>query len=679
MCFGAASPNGDSRNEAEVTQRCHGKKMKQTDKYSATISVVLFLAFFLTFVNFALSLGHWLFNFFSVYAKFPLTELVINFNFLLLTALLLLLYRLWRGELMKAKSSGEILMALEKAVETMQTGVTITDPAGKILYINPAEAAMHGYSVEEIKGKNARILGPPEIWRPMSQPILKSFRRETMNVRKDGGAFPVQLMSDVVTTPDGDVFAIITTSEDITERKKNEETIRRLAFYDALTGLPNRALFKDRLGQIFAKVRRHGETIPVMFVDLDRFKNVNDTLGHSTGDLLLKAVAKRLKEIVRESDTVGRLSGDEFVIILPDMASSGDVTIVAAKILEKISEVFVINDMEVYITASIGISIFPQDGSNVEDLLKNADAAMYFAKEQGRNNYQFYSSAINGSLIEEIRIQSNLRKALKEKEFVVYYQPQLDLSSGLIVGAEALVRWQHPDYGLLSPGEFITLAEQAGVIADVGDYLLFTACAQNKAWQEAGFPPIRIAVNVSTYQFIRKGFVKMLKETLEEVKLEPSYLDLEFTESIVIKNTDFIRSTFSELRSLGVSCSIDDFGTGYSALNYLKFLPINRLKLDRSFVASLAKDANDRAISRAIITMAHELNLKVTAEGVESVQQLEFLCEHGCDEAQGFLFSRPRPARDFVRLLMGERDGGKISPSVDLPAAVPEAMASWLG
>jgi diguanylate cyclase (GGDEF)-like protein/PAS domain S-box-containing protein len=652
--------------------------MKHNDKYSATMSVFLLLAFLLTFVNFALSSGHWLFNFFSVYAKFPFTELVINSNFLLLTVVLLVLYRRWRGELTKSKSSKESLMALEKAVETMQTGVTITDPAGKILYVNPAEAAMHGYSVEEIKGKDARLLGPPEIWRPMSQPLLKSFRRETINVRKDGRAFPVQLMSDVVTTPDGDVFAIITTSEDITERKKNEETIRRLAFYDALTGLPNRALFKDRLGQVLAKVRRHKETLPVMFVDLDRFKNVNDTLGHSTGDLLLKAVAKRLKEIVRESDTVGRLSGDEFVIILPDMALPGDVTIVAAKILEKISETFFLNNMEVYITASIGISIFPKDGSDGEDLLRNADAAMYFAKEQGRNNFQFYSSAISRSSVEEIRIQSNLRKALKDREFVVHYQPQLDLRSGRIVGAEALVRWQHPDYGLLSPGEFITLAEQAGVIADVGDYLLFTACAQNKAWQEAGFPPIRIAVNVSTYQFIRKGFVKMLKETLEELKLEPPYLDLEFTESIVIKNTDFIRSTFSELRSLGVSCSIDDFGTGYSALNYLKFLPINRLKLDRSFVASLAKDANDKAISRAIITMAHELNLKVTAEGVESVQQLEFLCEHGCDEVQGFLFSRPKPATDFVRLLMGERAGGKISPAVDLPGAVPAAMASWL-
>lgn len=678
MCFGEASPDGDSKTEAEVTQSCHGKKMKHNDKYSATMYAVLLVAFFLTFVNFVLSFGHRLFNFFSVYANVSFTEVVINFNFLLLTAALLVLYRRWRGELTRSKSSKESLMALEKAVETMQTGVTITDPAGKILYVNPAEAAMHGYSVGEIKGKDARILGPPEIWKPMSQPILKSFRRETINVRKDGRSFPVQLMSDVVTTPDGEVFAIITTSEDITERKKNEETIRRLAFYDALTGLPNRALFKDRLGQVLMKAKRHGESVPVMFVDLDRFKNVNDTLGHNTGDLLLKAVAKRLKEIVRESDTVGRLSGDEFVIILPDIALPDNVTVVAAKILERISEVFVLNELEVYITASIGVSIFPGDGSDGENLLKNADAAMYFAKEQGRNNFQFYSSAINRNSIEEIRIQSNLRKALKDREFVVHYQPQLDLRSGRIVGAEALVRWQHPDYGLLNPGEFITLAEQAGVIADVGDYLLLTACAQNKAWQEAGFSPIRIAVNVSTYQFIRKGFVKMLKETLEELKLDPSYLDLEFTESIVIKNTDFIRSTFSELRSLGVNCSIDDFGTGYSALNYLKFLPIDRLKLDKSFVDSLAQDANDKVISRAIITMAHELNLKVTAEGVESVQQLEFLCEHGCDEAQGFLFSRPKPARDFVLLLMEERAGEKISPAVDLPGAVPVAMASWL-
>jgi diguanylate cyclase (GGDEF)-like protein/PAS domain S-box-containing protein len=654
------------------------EKMKRGDRYSAYITLVLFLVFFLTFFNFTISLGRWLFYFSDIYRGNPFTGVLINFNFLLLAALLLVLYRRWKAEMVKGKSRKEALLALQKAVETMQTGVTITDPEGKILYINPAEAAMHGYSVEEIMGKDARILGPPEIWRPMSQPILKSFRRETTNARKDGSTFPVQLTSDVVMTPEGNIFAVITTSEDITDRMKNEETIRKLAFYDALTGLPNRALFNDRLSQSLVKARRHGEVLPVMFLDLDRFKNVNDTLGHGTGDLLLIAAADRLKKIVRESDTVSRLGGDEFVMMFPDMDTPGDVSMVARKILERMSEAFILNGVEVYVTASIGISMFPQNGSDGEDLLRNADAAMYFAKDQGRNNYQFYNSAINDSSIRKIRMESDLRKAVNEKEFVVYYQPQLDLRKGNIAGAEALVRWHHPEYGLLSPLEFIPLAEETGVIASMGEFLLLTACAQNKAWQEAGFPHIRVAVNISTYQFIQKGFMEMLKKMLEELELEPKYLELEFTESIVMKNTNLISSTFNELRSLGINCSIDDFGTGYSALNYLKYLPISGLKLDQSFVASLSKDPSDEAISRAIITMAHELNLKVTAEGVETVQQLEFLCSHRCDEAQGFLFSEPLPAPDFARLLAEKGSGGGSPSTGDFSGRFPAAITSWL-
>ncbi len=654
------------------------EKMKHEERYSAYITLVLFLVFFLTFFNFTISLDRLFFNFSDIYRQNPFTGVLINVNFLLLTSILLVLYRRWKREVINGEARKEALLALQKAVETMQTGVTITDPEGKILYINPAEATMHGYSVEEIMGKDARILGPPEIWRPMSQPILKSFRRETTNARKDGSTFPVQLMSDVVTTPEGSVYAVITTSEDITERRKNEETIRRLAFYDALTGLPNRALFNDRLSQSLVKARRHGECLPVMFLDLDRFKNVNDTLGHGTGDLLLMAAAERLKGIIRESDTVSRLGGDEFVMMFPDMDSPGDISAVARKILERMSESFLLNGVEVYVTASIGISMFPQNGSDAEALLRNADAAMYFAKDQGRNNYQFYNSAINDSSIRKIKMESDLRRALKEKEFVVHYQPQLDLRKGNIVGAEALVRWQHPEYGLVSPLEFIPLAEETGVIASMGEFLLLAACAQNKAWQEAGFPPIRVAVNISTYQFIQKGFMSTLKKMLEELELAPKYLELEFTESIVMKNTNLISSTFNELRSLGINCSIDDFGTGYSALNYLKYLPINGLKLDRSFVASLARDPNDEAISRAIITMAHELNLKVTAEGVETVQQLEFLCSHRCDEAQGFLFSEPVPAPAFARLLAEKGCGWESSSAGDSSGRFPAAIASWL-
>ena len=640
--------------------------MKATNRYLFYLSLVLFLTFSLTLVNFISIFGHLLFDYFALSRSFPFMEPLIHFNYLLLLALLLMLFRRWRSEVIKRRSNEETLLSLQKVVETMQIGVTITDPQGKILYSNPAEAEMHGYGVEDLIGKDARIFGPPQIWKPMSQPMLKSFRRETLNVRKDGSAFPVQLMSDVVSTPEGTVFATVTTCEDITERKKNEETIRQLAFYDALTGLPNRALFNDRLSQELAKARRHKELLAIMFADLDRFKIINDTLGHTTGDLLLKAVSERLKNIIREGDTVSRLGGDEFIMLFPDITSPGDISRIAKKILESLTNVFELNDTEVYVTASIGISIFPENGDNVEILVKNADAAMYYAKEQGRNNYQFYGSAINASVLEKIRMQGNLRKALAQNEFILHYQPQVNLNSGKIVGAEALIRWQHPDHGLLGPQEFIPLAEDNGLISPIGDFLIFTSCAQNKAWQEAGFPPIHMAVNISTYQFIQKGFIKKLSGLLEEIGLEPKYLEMEFTESILMQNSDLISSTLAELKSLGIRCSIDDFGTGYSSLNYLKYLPIDKIKLDRSFVTSLTTNPNDDAISKAIITMAHELNLKVTAEGVENVQQLEFLRSHMCDEAQGFLFSKPLPAKDFVQLLMNEGFSGFGKKTVDL-------------
>jgi diguanylate cyclase (GGDEF)-like protein/PAS domain S-box-containing protein len=631
----------------------------RNDRYLTYLSLVLFLAYALTIFNLTLSFGNWIFDFFSLYKSLPISEFLININFLILLGLLWILYRRWRHEAAGRREKEESLLALQKAVENMQIGVTISDPKGRILYINPAEAEMHGYKVEDLTGKDARILGPPEIWKPMSRPALKRFKRETMNVRKDGSTFPVQLMSDIVTGPDGDVFAVITTCEDITERRKNEETIRQLAFYDPLCGLPNRALFNDRLIQELAKARRHKSLLAIMFVDIDRFKIVNDTLGHRVGDLLLKAVSGRLKTAIRESDTVSRLGGDEFIILFPDISHARDISAIAKKVLVKLSQVFVINEMEVYITASIGISFFPESGDDMEALIRNADAAMYYAKEQGRNNYQFYTSEISQNAVEKLKLQGNLRKALKQNEFLMHYQPQVDLRSGRIVGAEALVRWQHPDYGLVGPKKFIPLAEESGLISSIGEFLLFTACAQTKAWQEAGFSQIRMAVNISTYQLVQKGFLKFLTTLLKEIDLEPKYLELEFTESVVLQHSDLVAETLRELASLGIQCAVDDFGTGYSALSYLKYLPLQRLKLDQSFVGALTIDPNDEAISKAIIAMAHDLNLKVTAEGVETVQQLEFLRAHDCDEAQGFLFSEPLPAKDFVQLLIGEGTTGK--------------------
>ena len=638
--------------------------LKKASRDLVYLSIVLSLAFFLTLFTLVLNFGHTRSDFLTSYVRFPYTEALINFNFLFLLGLLFVLYRRWRRERGTRLSNEGTLLSLQKAVETMQIGVTITDRNGKIIYINPADAEMHGYRVEELMGKDARIFAPPHIWKAKSpQSMLMRFRRETMNTRKDGSTFPVQLMSDVVTDAEGEVFAVITTCEDISERKKNEETIKQLAFYDPLTSLPNRSLFNDRLDQELAKARRHKELLAVMFLDLDRFKVVNDSLGHAMGDLLLQEVAQRLKGIIREGDTVSRFGGDEFVMLFPDITRAEDISLIAEKILRNLSDVYALNGTDVHITASIGISVFPDNGDEQEVLVKNADTTLYYAKEQGRNNFQFYSATINENALERLILQSHLRKA-NNNEFIVHYQPQVDLRSGRISGAEALVRWQHPEYGLLSPVKFIPLAEETGLISSIGKHVCFTACAQNKTWQEAGFSPIRMAINISMYQFIQKGFIKMLKGVLDEVGLAPEYVELEVTESIMMQNLEHTTSTLNEVKALGIHCAVDDFGTGYSSLSYLKQLPIGKLKLDKSFVQSLTKDPNDDAISKAVISMAHSMNLRVVAEGVETADQLEFLRAHHCDEAQGFLFGKPMPAREFVQLLIagGEQYAGILVP-----------------
>ena len=632
-----------------------------TERKSKTLlylSIILFLAIFLTFFNLTLNFIAGIRHFVSLYTRYPATEFVMNFSLLCLLGLLLMFYRRWRREFIEHKKDEEALLSLRKAVENMQIGVTITDAKGKIIYTNQADAEIHGYHAEELIGKEAKIFSPPEMRKPMIQPLRKRFRRESMNVRKDGSIFPVYLMSDVVMNSEGDVFATVTTCEDISERKRNEETIKNLVFFDVLTGLPNRALFNDRLRQELAKAHRHNQLLAIMFLDLDRFKVINDTFGHNTGDLFLQSVSERLKGIVREGDTVSRLGGDEFILLFPDIKNIEDATAIAQKIIEKLSEVFVLSDKELYITASIGISFFPQNGNNVETLVKNADTAMYYAKGEGRNNYQFYTPTISTISAEKLMMESNLRKALQQKELILYYQPQLDLISGKVIGAEVLLRWQNDDYGLMLPSRFIPLAEETGIIQSIGEWVLRSACAQTKAWQEAGLPPILMSVNVSMQQFKDKSFINMLRTILQETNLEPQYLVLELTESALMQNSALTISMLNELKSFGIHIAIDDFGTGYSSLSYLKYLPLSKVKLDQSFVRSLTIDPNDEAISKAIIAMAHSLNLKVVAEGVENVDQLSFLRSHQCDEVQGFLFSKPVPENEFTRLLTTYGDNG---------------------
>ncbi|MCG3113211.1 MAG: EAL domain-containing protein [Candidatus Manganitrophus sp. SB1] len=438
---------------------------------------------------------------------------------------------------------------------------------------------------------------------------------------------------------------------DITERKQAEERLNHLTNFDLLTNLPNRLLFRDRLGLAISRAPWHKRSVGVLLFDLDRFKVVNETLGQAMGDFLLKAVSERLSATVREGDTVARLGDDMFGLILDDLAQPADSFRVSQKILDSLGKPFQLKGQEIFVSASIGIAIFPNDGDEIDLLMKHADTAMYRAKEQGGNNYQLYAPAMNQHATKRLALENNLRHALERGEFLLYYQPKVDLTTGQIVGMEALIRWKSPEAGMVSPAEFIPLAEETGLIVPMGEWILRTACAQNKAWQKQGLPFVRMGVNISVRQLQRQNLIAIIAHVLNETGLDPNYLELELTESIIMKSNE---STMAELRELnlgGIEISIDDFGTGYSSLSYLKRLPIDTLKIDKSFVQEVTTDPDDAAIVAAIITMAHTLKLKVVAEAVETVEQLEFLRGLKCDQMQGYLFSKPLPAEEITRLL----------------------------
>jgi diguanylate cyclase (GGDEF)-like protein len=424
-----------------------------------------------------------------------------------------------------------------------------------------------------------------------------------------------------------------------------------LAHHDTLTDLPNRQLFRTRLRQLIAQAKRHPRALGVLFLDLDRFKQINDTLGHRVGDILLQAVARRLQACVRETDTAARRGGDEFTIILDGVKRGQDVARVAKKVLSEIAKPFVIDGHDLFITASIGISLFPGDGSDVETLVRNSDIAMYRAKGRGGNNYQFFLPEMNDRALERMELEHSLHQAIERQQFVLHYQPQVDLTSGRIVSMEALVRWQHPDLGLIYPDEFIPLAEETGLIVPLGDWVLETACKQARAWQDRGLPPVALAVNFSARQFQFRRPVERIRQALAAADLAPHFLELELTESVVMKDPSFAIETLLKLRDMGIGISIDDFGTGHSSLAYLKRFPITKLKIDKVFIRTLLSDPKDAAITNAIISMAHNLQLKAVAEGVETMNQLDFLRGPRCDEVQGYLFSRPLPPDQAERLL----------------------------
>jgi diguanylate cyclase (GGDEF)-like protein len=454
------------------------------------------------------------------------------------------------------------------------------------------------------------------------------------------------------------------------EHKRAEERILRMAYYDTLTNLPNRALFQDRLKQMLAHAERYKEKTAILFLDLDNFKRINDTLDHRMGDLLLKGVAKRLSNYIRVADTVARqeietspstvarLGGDEFIILLSEINSMEDAARVAQRILNLISQPFRLNGYEVFITASIGIAIFPFDGEDIDTLLRNADTAMYYAKEQGKNNFQFYKQSMSAAAIERLDLENSLRKAVERGEFTLYYQPRMNIHTGKIVGMEALLRWNHPEKGLIYPSEFISVAEETGLILPIGEWVLKTACTQNRYWQRLSSSRIKIAVsvNISGFQLRQESFFKIISKVLDDSGLDPQYLELELTENVLMKNVENTISTLYRLKSMGIQLSIDDFGTGYSSFNYLRRFPVDLIKIDQTFIKDITKNDGDAAIVKAMIAMAHTLKLKVIAEGVETAQQLAFLHEEGCDEVQGYILSAPLPAEGFSDFLLKERD-----------------------
>jgi diguanylate cyclase (GGDEF)-like protein/PAS domain S-box-containing protein len=554
------------------------------------------------------------------------------------------------------------LLRMAAIMESSHDAVISTTPDGIVTSWNAGAFETYGYTAQEMEGKPVSILEPLEREGEIAE-ILQRVRSgenvvryETMRLRKDASLVEVAVAVSPIRDENGEVAGVASIARDISDQKRAQELIVFQTYHDSLTGLPNRSLLMERLNLCLGKSRRTGKRLALLFLDLDLFKAINDGFGHQAGDSVFQAISRRLIECVRDDDTVARIGGDEFAVLLPEISRAEDAVVVAKKLLEAVSQPLAIAGRRADVTTSIGVSIYPDDGADAESLLRSADHAMVRAKERGRNNYQLSIPELTDEAVQRLALQAGLRQAIEKDELVLHYQPVLSLTTGRIVSMEALVRWQHPEKGLVMPGAFIDVAEKAGMMVPLGDWVLSRAARQAKKWHEAGFPDLRIATNLSPSQFHERNLVANIQRTLAETGLRPETLEIEITEGVAMEDAEVTVANLLALRDLNVGVSIDDFGTGYSSLSYLKRFPVTTLKIDRSFVTDVVTNSADAGIVSAVVAMAHGLKLNVIAEGVETKEQFAYLRESGCDALQGYWFSRPLAVDKVDALLAEERE-----------------------